>query len=260
MTLEMLLDRLLQQLNREPRVAAAWVDGSLARGFGDEHSDLDIGIAATDDNPEDLLSSLPDLLGGACELVLVQIRGRLLNLVTSDWQRVDVFVRTQSEARRGVPGPVRVIHDPTGCVHVLEPAAPPLPIGDRFDSLVREFIRYLGLLPVVVHRDEWIGAYVATGTMMGMLAELMQLENGTQRIGGALRLSERLTEQQRDELGRLPDLSPGTSSVVAVQVALAHLFLTRARGVAVSLHLDYPATLEDAARRHLARFDIEVPI
>ena len=255
---DMLLDKLLVALSRDARVAAVWLDGSLARGAGDEHSDVDLVVAAEDAELDSFLRSLPELFRSECDAVLVQTRGRLLNFVTTEWARADIFVRTRGDVAAGVPGPISVLHDPDGCVRIVE--SPVVAPTGRLVPLVEEFIRFLGLLPAVARRDEWIGAYAATGTMAGMVTELMQIENGTHRIGGALRLSDRLTDQQSSALRDLPALTPDRESVLAVQAALAKLFLPRARRVAETLGVAYPDTLETAVLQHLRRFGLDLSL
>jgi hypothetical protein len=45
-----LLDRFIEVVGGDPRVRAAWVHGSVARGDADEVSDLDVIIAVADDD------------------------------------------------------------------------------------------------------------------------------------------------------------------------------------------------------------------
>jgi predicted nucleotidyltransferase len=256
---EELLQRLLSAFRADSRVIALWVDGSLGRESGDEVSDIDLGLAVEEEELPEFLSSVPNLLRERCEPVLLQAFGRLFVVVTADWQRVDLFVRTRKEAAAGIPGPVRIVHDPESCVRVTEVEATPL--ADRFEGLVEEFLRFLGLLPVVAHRGEWIGAFIATGPMTGMVAELMQVENGTdRRIGGALRLSDRLTEEQEQQLREIPALTPDRDSVVAVQAALTQLFLPRARALAAEHGLPYPTRMEEALRQHLRRSGLPIDL
>jgi predicted nucleotidyltransferase len=248
---EVLLDVLVGALRRHDDVVAVWVDGSIGRGVADAHSDIDIGVAVADDRLDEFLGQLPGVVRAVCDPVLLRSMGRLLTLVTQDWLRADVFVRTGAETGRGIPGPVDVVHDPDNLVHVLtEPPAPP---RGRLAEVIEEFLRCLGLFPVVAARDEWIGAYIASGMMVGLLAELMQLENGTHRVGGALRLNQRLTDEQRRELTALPPLRPERQSVIDTQTALAQAFLARAPRAAEAAGVPYPARLDAAARAHLAR-------
>ena len=255
---DVLLDNLVAALRGVDPVVAVWVDGSLARGVGDEYSDLDLGVAVDDESLDDVIDALPGLVAGACDAVLLQCRGRLLNVVTTDWQRADIVVRTRTEVVTGLPGPVVIVHDPESLIRVVGQIEP-LAVSARLPVLIEEFFRFVGLLPIVARRDEWVGALTATGAMTGMLVELMQLENGTLRtVGGALRVSERLTDGQRDELASLPPLKPDMQSVASVHIALARLFIPKARRLAAANEVAYPQPLEDAVAQHLRRHGIEL--
>lgn len=238
-------------LSARSEIVAIWIDGSLSRGAGDGHSDVDVGLAVADDGLGAFLDAMPRLLRHSCDAVLVKVAGRLVNLVTSEWTRADIFIRTASEIAGGVQGPVEVVHDPGDSVRQLD-AVPTAVPGARVREVVEEFIRLIGLLPTAVAREEWIGGYVATGGMAAMVTEVMQYENGTHRIGGALRLSSRLTAEQRAEFDALPPLHPDRSSVVETQLALARSFFAHARSVADEAGVSYPEEAERAVRAHLA--------
>ena len=166
------MDALVGGLRRRSEVEAIWIDGSIGRGVADAHSDVDIGVAVAADRLDAFLGELPDLVRAACDLVLVRPMGRLLTIVTTDWQRADIFVRTRDEATAGIAGPVHIVEDGTHCVRVLDAAT--APATGRLSEVIEEFLRCVGLLPIVAARDEWVGAYIATGMMTGLLAELMR--------------------------------------------------------------------------------------
>ena len=254
---EELLDRLVGRIRAHDEVVAVWLDGSRARGDADAYSDVDLGVAVTDEGIGDFVRALADLISTSCDVALVKQAGRLLNVVTREWVRADIVVRTVSEVAGGIVGPVELLYDEIGVVRrVDDPKGPPRPV--RVHELISEFLRFLGLLPVAVARREWVGAYIATGAMTSQVAELMQLHNGTQRVGGALRLSERLTEAQRQAISQLPPLRPDGDSVVAVQSTLAAVFLPLARQVAGSTGAAYPAAAEEAVLAHLRRHGIDL--
>jgi len=242
---------LLTWLCEQSSVVAVWEDGSGGADLGDDLSDVDLGVAVEDSDLAHFLDEMPDLLRRAVDAVLVRTFGHVATIVTPDWTRADVAVRARSATARGVPGPVTVLYDPTGFVRMSDGV--PLAATDRITDLIVEFLRCVGLLPIATKRGESIGGYVATGAMVGMLTELMQIENGTLRVGGALRLGGRLTPDQHEELAALPPLVPTTASVRDVHLELARRFLPRARRVAASTGVAYPDHLEDALLQHLSR-------
>jgi predicted nucleotidyltransferase len=243
---------IVDSLRARDDVAAIWVDGSRSRGGNDELSDVDLAVAVDDSCVDAFLTELTALVTRELDPVHMFVRGRLLHAITPRWSRLDVLTRTTSELAAGVPGPVAVLFDRDGLVEedFATQRRPALP-------LVEEFLRFLGLLPIAAARGEWIGACIAIGAMTGMVVDLMQIENGTTRVGGALRANERLTDVQRRGLLALPALEPARDSVVAVQLALARLLLPMARRVVPPG--EYPERMESALREHLARhgFDLD---
>lgn len=251
-------DALVHELGLRAEVVAVWLDGSLARDEGDAYSDIDLAVAVEDDRLDAFLGVLPAVIRTACDPVLVRGYGRLTTVVTADWERADLLVRPASEVHAGIAGPVTVLWDPRAQVTILDARDQADAVPDRLRNAVEEFIRCLGLLPIAAARGEWIGGYIATGQMTAMLTELMQLENGTHRVGGALRLGSRLTQEQQQAIASLPPLLPDPDSIVLVHTALAREFLPRARALAERMALDYPSRLEDAVRVHLRRHGVDL--
>lgn len=240
-------------------VRAIALDGSLGRGTPDPHSDVDLTVVVGDEHARSFSGRLVELISASCDAVLIKPGPFVTNVVTREWLRIDVVVRAESDVNVVLGAPV---HDPHALLDRREPPAPSSG-GDAAGAAlvaIEEFLRSLGLLPVAVARDEWIGASIAVGAMLGQLTQLMQLENGTLRIGGALRLSERLTPAQCDVIASVPLLQPTTSSVVAVQRALAQDFIPRARRVSAALGFDYPDSLQEALLAHLARNGIDLGV
>ena len=255
-----LLEVIAGALCPRDEVLALWLSGSISRGTADAYSDLDLELVVEDGALRSTLADLPPHLASACDAVLVKTYGSLVHLVTRDWLRADVLVRERADVEQnGVAGPVEVRYDPSS-LH-LAPVADRGPGGRAGRSpvgVVEEFMRFLGLLPVAAARGEWIGAFAATGIMVTQLLELMQTENRSARVGGALRVNERLTEEQRLVFSTLPPLRPDADAVVAVQCALARDFLPRARRVAQASSADYPDALEEALLAHLRRHAIQL--
>jgi predicted nucleotidyltransferase len=254
-----LIDSFAATFGAAPEVRAIALDGSMGRGEPDPHSDVDLTVVVADEHARVAPGRLAELIAAACDAVLIKPGPFVTNVVTREWLRVDVVVRPESDVKT-VLG--TAVHDPHGLLDRREPTGPP-PGGDAAGTAlgaVEEVLRSLGLLPVAVARDEWIGAMIATGAMLGQLTQLMQIENGTFRIGGALRLSERLTPEQRDTIASFPPLQPTATSVLAVQRALAQDLLPRARRVLHTLGVAYPDALEEALLDHLARNGIDLGV
>ncbi len=140
-----LLDRCTEVLGRDPRIRAAWVHGSIARGDADEVSDLDVIIAVADDDMPAFAAGWRDRLDKITPTVMARpsfgATGSWL-AITPACQRFDLWV----EAASGVassPAHDRLVlfdHDNLGGLVPAPPApAPPSPaklkdLAQRFSS------------------------------------------------------------------------------------------------------------------------------
>ena len=66
-----------------------------------------------------------------------------------------------------------------------------------------------------------------------------------------LRRNPFLTAEQRKALQSLPVGAPDRAGVIEANLAIARLFLPRARSLAARLDMDWPEAFEAATRRHL---------
>lgn len=234
MTRDELVQALTDAFTARPEVVEVKHDGSLGRGVGDDHSDVDLQVLAHDDQADALKGAVADIVRGACDPVLIRTFPFVTTLVTREWLRADVAVVPVALATVDFGG-----DDAAAARQVVD-----------------ELFRCFGLAPVVTARGEWISAVVGTGMMVGLLTELMQLENGTRRVGGALRLNERLTPEQRAVLTALPPLRADGDAANATHRALLRDFLPRARRVAGQLGFEYPEEVEAALLDHLRRHGV----
>lgn len=243
------LERLVAALEAVEGVDAIWLSGSLAAGEGDEFSDLDVHVATRAPDAEDWTA-----LARTAGAVFARLsRGVLLNAVTEEGFRFDLVIHASAELEQGVRGPVSSLRDPRGILdgarrlesrHAVEP--------EEVLASVEEFLRSLLLLSVVGPREEWLSAEAGSLWMLNLLTNLMLAENGDAGGGSALRLSRRLTDEQKAALHRLPPLASDRASVVAFQMALARDFLPRARRLCDRLGAPYPARFETTVRRRLS--------
>src|SRR5581483_3228149 len=153
--------------------------GSLTRGAGDAYSDLDLVVEVDDPDAFDARAALAD----ATPTVLLRAMPFGAIAVTPEWLRVDLVV-----APRGGDG------------------GPPAPPPTDVDGLTEEFLRVLGLLPVVVARGEWIVASDGAWLLRSFLVRLLLAENGEGVMTGVKRLNEKLTDAQRALVEGLPPI------------------------------------------------------
>ena len=117
-----LLDALGAICRSDDRIRLLELQCSIARGAGDELSDLDVGVAVRDDAWEEVASELPDRLRAMAEPVALLAHTmpewgsrphRRLFVQYVDGRQIDLVVQPASAIRGRVPGAV-VLYDPDG--------------------------------------------------------------------------------------------------------------------------------------------------
>ncbi len=247
-----LLERLIAILRRDDRVAALLLSGSLARGDGDEHADIDLHLVARDDRFDSLAAAWSDLVDAVGPTFL---RRRLpgptpiVTVVDRDWRRYDLVFHRASDLERWEAGPTLALYDPQDLGASIRAAVPPA--GNRLAFLVEEFLRVLGLFPVVAARDEGHVALEGALLLKRMLVDLMLLENAV-GARGVKRVNPLLTTEQRAILDALGPYRPTIPAVGALNHAIAADFLPRARRLCATHGVTFP---EEFAAATLARLD-----
>jgi predicted nucleotidyltransferase len=252
-----LTDAIARTLEADPRIAAAWLAGSLGRGQGDAYSDVDILVLCEDGKIAETAAAYAKDVSAIARPVLVKTLygGRIVNVVTEDWQRFDlVFIEAETLPRynandltalfnRGTRAPPRTTRPP----HETAP--------ETLRNLVEEFLRVLGLSPVAHGRGENLASLSGVEMLRRMLIDVMLEENGIgpAERGSALHLNAFLTEDQRRALEALPPVGAEPESLLAANRALTALFFPRARALAVKIGMAWPQALEDATRAHLKK-------
>jgi len=115
-------------------------------------------------------------------------------------------------------------------------------------EMTQEFLRVLGLLPVVLGRDELVTAATGAGLLRQMLTTLLRYRAEGDRLSGALHLSRVLPPVELAALAALPPVYAERGSVVRLHLACAAMFLPVAREL---LGEAYPFALEAACWAHL---------
>lgn len=244
-------------LQTDARIAAAWLIGSLARGAADAYSDVDLLIAVRDQEFANVVADWPALIARLSPTVLArQIGGAdkpTITAIAPDWTRFDLTLTSSADQRpHGYDG-ARLLFSRGQGVPLAEftGRADQAPQA-RLPFIVEEFIRVLGLLPVMVGRGEFIAGLTPVMLLRGHLIEIFLLANAAQR-GGAKRLNRYLTAKQRELLTALPPLAPAREAIVEGHLACARLFLPEARRLMRQYDLPYPEDFARATLAHLHR-------
>lgn len=249
-----LLRKIVSVLQGDPRVRAAWLAGSRARGTSDQYSDTDIWAVTAAQDRQAVMAHWPALAPRVGPLVLCRRVGPrpVYTHITPGWERYDIHFGTTDD----VPGrhrpTVRLLFDRDGLDELLAGPAPAhRPDPAKVGQLVTEFLRVLGLLPVVIGRAEYVAAASGAGLLRELAIQLMTEGSEAADRGGALKLAGVLTSGQLAALAGLPPIEATRESAIEAHLACARLLLPYARELASRAGAPWPGDLEAAARRHL---------
>ena len=245
-------------LDGDHRVRGAWLAGSLGRGSGDDFSDIDLVVVV---EPRDLEGFLDEWDAAIAASVRVVLRQRIpfgemvvLNHVSADWVRFDVSVVPPDDLVGRAASSVRVLFDREDLQTTMTGRARPIPpSGERVGALAQEFLRVLGLLPVVLGRQELEVGASGSGLLRTMLIQLMLEDAYVPDRGGALKLRDVLRDEHLQLVSTLPPIAATRESILAVHLACAEAFLPLARQLSERTGEPWPQDLEAALRRHLER-------
>lgn len=264
-----LIDKIVGLTAGDPAVRGLFLSGSLGRGDGDQYSDIDFVAVLGDDDHQAFAVRWRAALEAIAEVVFWHQRGTsevLLNAVTADWQRVDVFTTRQAAFQSRTQDTLKPLIDHDGLFAALAPKTVPRGADrDRVAWAIGEFIRVLGLLHVAAGRKEYyvavIGAALLRDQLVTIMTEMGKIEGRGGDDGGVLHLSKVLSREDMQVLTSLPFPRPERAAVVEAILQTARVFFPRARALASALDLEWPAAFEQATARvlqvHLgAEFDV----
>jgi hypothetical protein len=246
--------RITPLLEPDLRVRALFLSGSFGRGTDDAFSDVDL-VALVDPSEH---QSFAGAWRGTLEQIAPVVHffqvpfAPVWSSITDRWLRCDLMLVAPTGFNRA-QDQLKPLIDRDGIYPALPPVTPPHRLDPaRLAGLIAEFIRVLGLLPVADGRGEYELAAVGSGLLRGMLTDLLVMETGRER-GGMLHLSRVLDPDRMDVLLGLPVAQPRRDSAIAAQLALARVFVPRAKALAAAHGVAWPEAFEAATRANLAR-------
>ncbi len=250
-----LLDRAQRFLSDDSRIDAVWLAGSLARGTGDALSDVDLLVCCAADQLDAVSHDIVRNAGTIAPVLLANslVGGRVVSLVLEGWKRLDFSLTGREQLGLYDPGSHVSLFNRAGVKLTGQHRGTYQPSADAVLSLVREFLRVLGLAAVVAGREEYVVLMSGVEQLRGMTVNLMLEENAIApwARGGHLSRRQLLTAAQYGALESLPPLSADRQSTLANHEALAALFLPLARRVAADAGAAWPEALEAATRAYL---------
>ena len=252
-----LFDRALAVLAADERVRAIWLSGSVARGDADAASDLDLIVTVADESHGSFASEWQDWLGAITETVLAKplvFAPGSFYAVTPDWLRLDVIVERASDIDRSMfRTRIAVLdRDQLSAMLPAEEAAAG-PSKDKVASLVEEFLRIHGLLPVIVLRRDWLLGVEGVHTLRSLLYQLFVEASAPHATTGLKRWSDKLGAQHREVLEALPTGEATREGVIEGHLALVGAFRAHAPEICDRLGVAWPHRLERATYSHVER-------
>lgn len=245
-------------LRKDERVRLLWLTGSLATGTADEQSDVDLRVAVREED----FATIGRWWQELCEQVAPTVWKRrwpgppneaILGAITPDYERFDIVVQSVADMKPRTFEAAQLIFDKDGIAqHFVLTASSPHDPHASLSFIVEEFIRLLGMLPIVVERDDVPIGMEGQLALHSLLISLLLLENGIDRVStGKRHVVALLTGEQRAVLAQVPSLAPTMPSLIEGRVAYGRLFLPRARRLMEAHGQVYPEDFEAATKRHL---------
>ena len=253
-----LIDRVVEDLATDPRVRGLWLTGSFGADEADEFSDVDMFVLVADRQREAFVDGWLEQVAPRYEPLLARRLGPtpVFNHVLDGWLRWDVVVGGPADLNDLDPDRVMELYSRDG----VRPT-PSFRVGPDTDTvreMTEEFLRVLGLLPVVVERGELVTATSGALMLRQLLTTLLRYRIEGPRMSGALHLSRVLPADEMAALAALPPVYAERSAVVRAHLSAAAMFLPVARDL---LGADHPHDLEKACWAYLHRhLGVEQPV
>jgi hypothetical protein len=243
-----LIDRVVEDLAADTRVRGLWLTGSFGAGTADELSDVDMFVLTHEPALPAFVDAWLDDWAPRYQPLLARRLGPapVFHHILPGWLRWDVAV--------GGPAQLNDLDADSAMELVNRDGVEPASLaGQAADSatvlaITEEFLRVLGLLPVVVGRGELVTAVNGALMLRQMLTTLLRYRVEGPRMTGALHLSRVLPDGEMAALAALPPVYADREAVIRAHVSAAQMFLPTAREM---LGVDHPSSLEAACRTHL---------
>lgn len=250
-----LIGRLVEKAEADERVRAVLLGGSLGRGDGDEFSDVDVMMVIAPEDHRAFMDGAEAWVGTLATVVHWHAPHPplpLYNAYTDSWERLDLTVTVPTMVR-GTQATLKPLIDRDG-IHAGLPQAEPAraaPNAKKVEALAREFLRVLGLAPVVVGRRELAVAITGAGLLRQHGIAILVEAQGWNPQPGALSLSRVLPAEDLALVERLPLPQADMDSVIDANMAWAGAILPRARALCERAGAPWPDAFEQATRARL---------
>ena len=176
-------------LDADPRVLACWLSGSLARGDGDGFSDVDTLVLVQPESYDEFCRDYRKTAEAIADPVLVRFRPDIgvLNVVSADWQRFDLSIVKPDGLARQNARTLKLLFNKSSFEPPFRARADYQPNPQKIADMIVEFYRIMGLLPVILGREEYANAPRGVGHLRELTISLMLEENRQRPTSAAVR-------------------------------------------------------------------------
>ena len=207
------IERVRGDLDALEVVRGVWLTGSFGRGTADAHSDVDMFVLVPAEQRDRLADGWPSV-AGRYEPLLVKRLGAapVFTHVLPGWLRWDVVIGNDTDLAGVDRRRVEELFNKDGA----SPGSPGHRGADPdvVREMTEEFLRVLGLLPVVVLRGELVAAVAGAELLRQLLVTLLRYRAEGPRLSGALHLSQVLPADEMAALSALPPVYAERSAVI----------------------------------------------
>lgn len=136
---QVVVDRFVAVCREDPRVMAAFLGGSHARGTADEHSDLDLAVIIADEDYDNFIDGRDVFVRRVGETLFLEDfdSADVVFLIFPDGLECELAFRRESECGLLYAGPVQVLLDKKGILTGDPPPWPAEAADDQFETLRR---------------------------------------------------------------------------------------------------------------------------
>jgi predicted nucleotidyltransferase len=251
-----LIDAVASALADDQTIRALFLAGSYGRGTADEWSDVDLIAVVTPEDQAALAAKWRAVLHSITPIVFwneLNRGGLIINAISAEWLRCDLSIAAPDNFGRRAKNTVKPLIDRDGLYDTLPDRLPPKePDARVVHYLIHEFIRILGLLPVVAGRGEDVTMAQGLGMMRDHLITLLMQGVTEPDPGGVLHMSKLLSQEQIDVLDFVCFPAPSNrDELIGANIRMARMFFPAARYWAKRLDIAWPSEFEEATRRRL---------
>lgn len=238
-------------------IRGLFLAGSYGRDTADEWSDVDLVAVVATDQERMVADHWRAALQQITPIVFWNELQRgviVLNAISEEWLRCDLSIVTQKDFGKRAKNTIKPLIDRDGIYETLPDSLPPKePDAATVRYVIHEFIRMLGLMPVVAGRGEYVTMVQGIGMMRDHLVTLLMQGVTEPDPGGMLHMSKLLSPEQMDVLDFVCFPGPDRDTLIGANIKMARMFFPAARYWATRLDIAWPSEFEEATRRRLEK-------